>query len=101
VVTVFASRCDVDLLGQAYAFGVVWSFFMKALGVTVLRFKRHDQDYKTPINIHIAGREIPVGLLMTTSVLFMVAIANLFTKQIATYFGLGFTGVLFLAFTIS
>jgi amino acid transporter len=101
VVTIIASRGDVDLLGQAYAFGVVWSFFMKALGVSVLRFKRHDQDYKTPINIHIAGREIPIGLLLTTSVLFLVAIANLFTKQIATYFGLGFTGFLFIIFTIS
>src|SRR5262245_32045483 len=51
VVTIIASRGDVELLGQAYAFGVVWSFFMKALGVLVLRFKRHDQEYKTPLNI--------------------------------------------------
>ena len=39
------------LLGEAYAFGVVWSFFLKSLGVLVLRTKRHDQEYKTPLNL--------------------------------------------------
>ena len=52
--TILWSRGDVILLGEAYAFGVVWSFFLKALGVLVLRFKRHDQEYKTPLNIKIA-----------------------------------------------
>ena len=101
VVTIIASRGDVNLLGEAYAFGVVWSFFMKALGVSVLRFTRHDQEYKTPLNIRVGNREIPVGLLVTTTILFFVAIANLFTKQIATYFGVGFTLFLFIVFTIS
>jgi len=101
VITIIASRGDVDLLGEAYAFGVVWSFFMKALGVSVLRFKRHDQEYKTPLNITIGRREIPIGLLLTTLVLFLVAIANLFSKQIATISGVGFTLVLFIVFTIS
>jgi len=99
--TILASRGDVILLGEAYAFGVVWSFFMKALGVTVLRFRRHDQEYKTPLNIKIGQREIPVGLLMTTLTLFFVAIANLFSKQIATISGVGFTLFLFIVFTIS
>jgi amino acid transporter len=101
IATVIGSRGNVDLLGEAYAFGVVWSFFMKALGVLVLRFKRHDQDYKTPINITIGGREWPIGLMSTTLALFFVAVANLFSKQIATIFGVGFTLVLFVVFTIS
>ena len=101
IVTIIASRGDVLLLGEAYAFGVVWSFFMKALGVVVLRFRRHDQEYKTPINITIGGREWPIGLLLTTSVLFFVAIANLLSKQIATISGVGFTLFLFIVFTIS
>jgi hypothetical protein len=79
----------------------VWSFFFKALGVTALRFQRHDQEYKTPINIRVAGREIPIGLMLTTLVLGSVAIANLFTKQIATKYGVAFTIILFLTFTIS
>lgn len=101
VATIFMSRGDVYLLGEAYAFGVVWSFFMKSLGVTVLRWTRHDQEYKTPLNIRIGGREIPVGLLLTTAVLGLVAIANLFSKVIATVYGVGFTIFLFAIFTIS
>jgi len=101
VATILASRGDVYLLGEAYAFGVVWSFFLKSLGVLVLRFKRHDQEYKHPGNLHIGGREIPVGLFATTSVLFLVAIANLISKQIATIYGVLFTVGLFIVFTVS
>ena len=101
LVTIIASRGDVYLLGEAYAFGVVWSFFMKSLGVLVLRYHRTDQEYKTPLNLRIGGREIPVGLIVTTLVLLFVAIANLFTKKIATIYGVGFTVALFVIFTIS
>jgi amino acid transporter len=99
--TIAMSAGDVNLLGEAYAFGVVWSFFLKSLGVLVLRFKRHDQEYKTPLNFRIGKTEIPLGLILTTSVLAMVAIANLFTKQIATIYGISFTIGLFVVFTAS
>ena len=99
--TIIYSRGNMTILAEAYAFGVVWSFFFKALGVTFLRFQRNDQEYKTPINIHVAGREIPIGLMLTTLVLGIVAIANLFTKQIATKYGLAFTILLFITFTVS
>ena len=74
---------------------------MKALGVLVLRFKRHDQEYKTPLNITVGNREIPIGLLATTLTLFLVAMANLFSKQVATISGVGFTLFLFVVFTVS
>ncbi len=99
--TIVASRGDVYLLGEAYAFGVVWSFFLKALGVLVLRFQRHDQEYKTPLNLRIGGRELPIGLVLTTLVLLLVAVANLFSKQIATIYGVAFTLILFVVFTVS
>jgi amino acid transporter len=99
--TILLSRGDVFLLGEAYAFGVVWSFFLKSLGVLVLRYRRHDQEYKMPLNPKIFGREWPVGLALTTLLLFFVAIANLFTKEIATKSGVAFTVVLFIIFTIS
>lgn len=101
IATILASRGNVILLGEAYAFGVVWSFFMKGLGVLALRFQRKDQEYKTPLNMHIGGREIPIGLAATVLMLFLVAVANLFTKQIATYAGLSLTAFLFLVFVIS
>ncbi len=80
---------------------MVWSFFLKSLGVLVLRYHRHDQEYKMPFNLHIAGREMPVGLVVTTLVLGLVAIANLFSKQIATIYGVAFTVVFFILFTMS
>ncbi len=101
VSTIVLSRGDVVLLGEAYAFGVVWSFALKALGVLFLRFQRHDQEYKVPFNIHIAGREIPIGLAATTLVLLATAIVNLFTKEYATIYGISFTVAFFIVFTIS
>lgn len=101
IATIIGSRGDMTVLAEAYAFGVVWSFFMKSLGVLVLRFHRADQEYKFPFNLHIRGVEIPIGLGMTTLVLGMVAIANLFSKQVATKYGVAFTIVFFLLFEIS
>ena len=101
IITIALSRGDVYLLGEAYAFGVVWSFFLKALGVLVLRYHRHDQEYKFPLNIRIANIEIPIGLGMTTALLGITAIVNLFSKKFATIYGVLFTIALFLVFTIS
>ncbi len=101
IATILASRGNVYTLGEAYAFGVVWSFFLKAAGVFVLRYHRHDQEYKVPLNLHFAGREWPVGLALTTLMLGLVAIANLFTKRIATIWGISFTVVFFILFTVS
>src|ERR1035437_3994217 len=102
IITILLSRGDVYLLGEAYAFGVIWSFAMKGLAVLVLRFKEPGaRVYRVPLNFHIAGREIPVGLGLITLVLFGVAMVNLFTKQVATISGVAFTLVLFAIFTIS
>jgi amino acid transporter len=101
IITVIASRGDTYTLGEAYAFGIVWSFFLKALSVLVLRFQRHDQEYKMPLNFRLGGKEIPFGLGLTTFVLLLVALANLFSKRVATLSGISFTLVLFTIFTIS
>lgn len=100
-VTILGSRGNVYLLGEAYAFGVVWSFALKALAVLALRFQRSDQEYRTPLNPRWLGRELPIGLAVTTAALFLVAIANLFTKKIATIYGLSFTLLLFAVFWYS
>jgi amino acid transporter len=99
--TILASGGNTYLLGEAYAFGVVWSFSLKALGVLALRFQRHDQEYKVPFNLRIGGTELPIGLAIITLSLFTVAIANLFSKKIATISGVGFTLALYAVFRIS
>ncbi len=101
IATILYSGGDVSILAGAYAFGVVWSFFFKSLGVTALRFQRHDQEYKVPLNLRIGGREIPIGLGLITLTFFVVAIVNLFTKETATKYGLAFTAGLFITFTVS
>ncbi len=99
--TIIFSRGDVYLLGEAYAFGVVWSFFFKSLGMLALRFQRSDQEYKFPLNVRIGRLELPIGLGATTTVLGLVAVANLFSKKIATIYGVAFTIILFVIFTVS
>ncbi len=102
VATILLSRGNVYTLGEAYAFGVVWSFVMKALAVLVLRFTHPgDREYRVPLNLRIGSREIPLGLALIATVLAAIAVTNLLTKQIATISGLIFTIVFFGMFTFS
>jgi nucleotide-binding universal stress UspA family protein len=90
------------MLGEAYAFGVVWSFAMKALSVLVLRYKQPGgRGWKVPLNFHIAGTEIPVGLILITITLFALALINVVTKEIATISGVTFTIAFFIVFEFS
>jgi len=102
LITILISRGDVYMLGEAYAFGVVWSFAMKALSVLVLRYKQPGaRDWKVPLNFHIGRTEIPLGLMMITVALFALAIINVLTKKVATISGVTFTIVFFIVFEIS
>ena len=102
IVTVILTRGNIQMLGDAYAFGIVWSFAMQGLSVLVLRYKQKEPpEWKVPLNFRIAGKEVPVGLGLITAALFAIAIVNLFTKQVATIWGLSFTSTIFLIFTIT
>jgi len=102
LITILASRGDVYALGEAYAFGVIWSFTFNSLAMLVLRFKYHgERGWKVPPNVRIGKLEIPVGLLSVHLVLLSVAITNLFTKSVATKAGIAFSIAFFLVFTIS
>jgi amino acid transporter len=100
--TILISRGDVYMLGEAYAFGVVWSFAMKALSVLVLRYKQPGaREWKVPLNFHIGKTEIPLGLAMITAALFALAIVNVLTKKVATISGVSFTIAFFMVFELS
>ena len=102
LLTIFLSRGDIILLGEAYAFGVIWSFAMKGLGVLVLRYKDPGQrEFRVPLNLRISRLDIPIGLGLITLTLLAVAVVNLFTKQIATTAGIAFTVIFFGIFTAS
>jgi amino acid transporter len=138
LLTIIASMGDVYTLGEAYAFGVIWSFVFKTLAMVILRFKdKSPREYEVPLNIRIhlrkpgptaeqmgkamaldgrsqiqvsevipangnapkpavasnAGNRIdlPIGITIIFLILVSTAIVNLFTKKVATIWGIGFT----------
>src|SRR5262249_52428926 len=96
------SRGNVLTLGEAYAFGVVWSFVFMSLSMLVLRFKRPGpRDYEVPLNIRLGKYDIPLGMTLIFLVLFVAAVANLLTKEVATVTGILFTAGFFGVFWIS
>jgi amino acid transporter len=100
--TIVVTRGNVILLGEAYAFGVIWSFTFNSLAMLVLRWKyKGERGWKVPPNIRIGGKEIPVGLVSVFLVLLTTAIVNLFTKSIATVSGIIFAAVFFTLFSFS
>ena len=102
ILTIVLSRGDIFVLGEAYAFGVMWSFSMKALAVLVLRYKEPGKrDYRVPLNFHIGRTEIPLGLAFITVTLTALCVINLFTKEVATISGIIFTVIFFAVFEIS
>jgi hypothetical protein len=102
IFTIVASRGDVYALGEAYAFGVVWSFVFKALSMVVLRFKdRSPREWRVPFNVQFGRWELPVGLGLIFLVLLATALVNLVTKRVATEWGVAFTIIFFVIFWTS
>jgi amino acid transporter len=102
ITAVILTHGNIQLLGDAYAFGIVWSFALQGLSVLVLRFKQPEEpEWKVPLNIRIKGREWPIGLGLITTVLFAIALINLATKKAATIWGITFTLGIYLVFALS
>ncbi|HEV2102593.1 MAG TPA: APC family permease [Candidatus Acidoferrum sp.] len=102
VITIIISRGDVTFLANLYAFGVIWSFAMNGLAVLVLRYtKPGHRDFQVPLNFYVRGVQVPVGLILITLTLFLIAVTNLFTKPVATMAGGAFSVLLYIVFTIS
>jgi amino acid transporter len=102
IVTIILSRGDIFILGEAYAFGVMWSFSLKGIAVLVLRYKQPGKrEFRVPLNLRVGRTEIPLGLALVTCTLIALCLINLFTKEIATLSGVAFTIIFFLIFEVS
>ncbi|HXG91897.1 MAG TPA: APC family permease [Blastocatellia bacterium] len=102
IATIVLSRGNTFVLGEAYAFGVIWSFAFNAIATVVLRFKRPEgREWKVPGNLKIGRTEIPMGLISIALVLVAIALTNLLTKEVATIAGIAFTVAFFTIFTVS
>lgn len=100
--TIIVTAGNIITLGEAYAFGVIWSFTFNSLAILVLRWQfKGERGWKVPPNIRIGKIEIPIGLISVFLVLFTVAVVNLFTKSVATVSGVAFAAAFFIIFTIS
>lgn len=100
--TIFLCRGDVYLLGEAYAFGVIWSFVSQTAAVMVLRWKKREKrEYEVPVNFNIGGVHLPIGIFLVFISLLLLALGNLFTKTVATKWGVVFTGLCYVALCIS
>ena len=102
IVTILASRGNVLTLGEAYAFGVVWSFVFMSMSMLVLRFKQPEpREYEVPLNIRVGRFDLPIGMTLIFLTLAIAAIANLLTKEVATITGVAFTAAFFAVFWVS
>ena len=102
IFTIIASQGQVLTLGEAYAFGVIWSFVFNAMAMLVLRFKRpQEREYEVPLNIRVKGYDIPLGIGLIFAVLAVSASVNLATKEVATVSGVVFTLGFFGVFSVS
>ncbi len=100
--TIIVTRGNIIMLGEAYAFGVIWSFTFNSLAMLVLRWKYHgERGWKVPPNITIGKTEIPLGLISVFLVLLSTALVNLATKSIATVSGVIFAAAFFVIFSVS
>lgn len=100
---IIISGGNIFLLGQAYAFGVLWSLVFDTLSLVVLRFKdtELEREWKFPLNLRVMRYEIPLGLISVLIVLLITGALNLVTKPVATVAGLAFTAVFFTIFQVS
>lgn len=91
--TIVVSQGNVLVLGEAYAFGVVWSFVFMTLAMVILRFRQPElpREYRVPFNLRLGGIELPLGLMFVFLVLLSAALVNLLTKEVATVAGVVFT----------
>ena len=103
MVAIIATGGNVFTLAGLYAFGVIWSFALMALAVLVLRYTEPTKrEWKVPLNIPLGrGRELPLGVILIATVLFLTALVNFFTKYEATIAGVTFSLIFFAIFTYS
>ncbi len=102
LLTILASRGDVILLGEAYAFGVVWSFvFQHAFDGRAAVQETRAPRFRGAAQHSLPQYLLPIGLGLVFLIMFLSAIANIFTKPVATTTGLCFAGAFLTVFTVT
>src|SRR5262245_33558986 len=86
VITIVASGGNVLVLGEAYAFGVIWSFTFMSGAIAMLRFKRPGpREWRVPVNPRSAGIEIPGGVLSVGPGPLALALTHPISQQVGPH----------------
>lgn len=103
IIVIVLSQGKTYLIGEAYAFGVLWSFVLEFSSIVILRFKNREQkrEFMMPFNIKFDHYYIPVGGALVTLAVIMLAMINLITKKTATIAGISFAVFIFILFHLS
>lgn len=103
IMILLISRGDIFLLGEAYAFGVLWSLTFNTLSMIILRFRKQDEEreWMFPFNIKVGSVYVPIGLVVILMALLAATGMNMLTKKVATIGGVLFTMTFFTVFQIS
>ena len=80
---------DVVFLASLYSFGVLLAFAAAQAAVIRLRFSEPDlpRPFRTPFNVPIRGRDVPVPALLGTAIAAVVWVISLVTHPGARYAG--------------
>ncbi len=80
---------DVVFLASLYSFGVLLAFAAAQVAVIRLRFSEPDlpRPFRTPFNVAIRGRDVPVPALLGTAIAAVVWVISLVTHPGARYAG--------------
>jgi len=81
VLVIVFTGADVETLGDLYAFGLLGAFVLSSAGVDVVRWRSH-----------VRGPRFLIGLV-TTALVVLAFVVNLFTKSHATVFGSVLVGI--------
>lgn len=102
IAVIILSRGDIYLIGEAYAFGVLWSLVFKTLSLIILRFKEDlPREWLFPLNVRFGRVAFPAGMSLVFVILLTASVMNLLTKRVATIAGVFSTMALYAVFQVS
>jgi len=99
VVIVLVSGGQIAWLATAYSIAVAATLLLKIATLLRLRATRGQTvPLKTPLNLRIAGREVPIGVVGTAVVVTLASVTMLATGQVAAFGAAAFIGGMALVF---
>jgi hypothetical protein len=94
---IVTARSNIHYMVDAYGFGIGAGLSLKVLGLIVGRYQgRSPREWRLPLNLTVASREIPIGLILVATALCLLTCISLLSRKL-TVFGFLFASVLFVA----